>query len=153
MKARLHHVGIVVRDLDKAIERFETLFDGRFRRSGPELAEQAGLIVAADWRIGIELVTPIEGATQENAVRVREFLETRGEGVFGMVHTIETLSDGEERAERAGYKLLSRVVFDEDKMDEELGGAFTKFEESMFDTFDDFGCALGYQVMEWKKRD
>lgn len=152
MKARLHHVGIVVRDLDAAIARFETLFDAKFRRSGPALEEQAGIIVAADWRIGIELVTPIEGATQENAQRVREFLDTRGEGVFGMVHDIQDLSEGEARAESAGYKLLSRVVFSKDQIDEELGGAFERFEESMYDTFDDFGCTLGYQVMEWKKR-
>lgn len=152
MKAKLHHVGIAVRDLEKAVAQFETLFDGKFRRAGPELAKQSGLMVAADWRIGIELVTPIDGATQESAVRVREFLDTRGEGVFGMVHDVEKLSDGEERAERAGYRLLSRVIFAKDQIDEELGGAFERFEESMYDTFDDFGCTLGYQVMEWKPR-
>lgn len=152
MKARLHHIGIVVRDLDEAVRTFEKLYDGKFRRSGPELAAMAGVEVAADWRIGIELVRPIDGATQPTAVKMREFLETRGEGIFGMVHDIPNLAEGDERAEGEGLGLMNRVVFDKETIDQELGGAFEHFEESVYDAFDRYGCSLSYQVMKWKER-
>ena len=64
MKARLHHVGIAVRDLDVSVPIYEKLYDTRFRRAGAAISGPSGLEVAACWRVGIELTTPIAGSSR-----------------------------------------------------------------------------------------
>jgi hypothetical protein len=60
-----------------------------------------GLRVAVSWATGLELIAPLgeEGFSGE----AWDFLNTRGEGLFGLVWEVDELEAGEARAAAAGF--------------------------------------------------
>lgn len=98
----LHHVGLVVRDLDAAIARYRALGFGE-----PEVVEapEQGVRVAT-FLAGpglIELLTPTDPASG-----VARFLESRGEGMHHVAYRVPNILAALRTLEAAGYELIDR---------------------------------------------
>jgi len=104
MLSRIDHVGIAVRDLDRAIQTYERLLG--LRVSGRERLEREGIEVALI-PIGesrIELITPLNRES-----KVEKFLEDRGEAVHHVAYATDDVAASLERAGAAGAQLLDAV--------------------------------------------
>lgn len=103
MTPKLHHVAVVVADLDAAMARYETLGfrDGeRF-----PLAEQA--VEVATFRSGsgwIELIQPTDPDGP-----IARFLAKRGEGMHHIAYAAPDLAAALKRLETAGVRLIDRT--------------------------------------------
>jgi methylmalonyl-CoA/ethylmalonyl-CoA epimerase len=100
---RLHHVAVVVADLDEALKRYQTLGFSRGERF--VLAEQA--VEVATLRSGtgwIELIRPTDPEGP-----IARFLAKRGEGVHHVAYAVEDLTVALEGLEAAGVRLIDAV--------------------------------------------
>jgi catechol 2,3-dioxygenase-like lactoylglutathione lyase family enzyme len=150
MPAKIHRIGIAVSDLDKAVDRYTALFGGTFTMTGEAVSEEAGVRVAADWNLGIELVSPLPGSANPIARRMQEFLAEKGDGVFAVGYTVEDTAAALARAKEAGVEpLLPTFSFTEQQLQDEFAGAFTKFEETVLDTRDEFGITHAFNMIEY----
>jgi methylmalonyl-CoA/ethylmalonyl-CoA epimerase len=100
---RLHHVAVVVADLDEAMKRYQTLgFSGGERFA---LAEQA--VEVATLRSGtgwIELIRPTDPDGP-----IARFLAKRGEGVHHVAYAVPDLGEALKGLEAAGIRLIDAV--------------------------------------------
>lgn len=100
---RLHHVAVVVADLDEALARYQTLgFSGGERFA---LAEQA--VEVATLRSGtgwIELIRPTDPDGP-----IARFLAKRGEGVHHVAYAVPDLRAALKGLEAAGIRLIDAV--------------------------------------------
>ena len=98
----IHHVGIVVADLDTATESYRRL--GFRLLETLEMPEQGVRIAAfAAGRDYLELLTPLD---MESGVA--RFLAARGDGVHHVAYAVPDLAAALRRLEAAGYKLIDR---------------------------------------------
>lgn len=150
MKARIHRVGIVVKDLDAAIPLYEKLLGTHFHRSGDAVAKEAGVHVAAAWDAGVELVTPVRGSRNPIAQKMEAYLQTHGDGgVFAVGYRTNDIDAAHEAAAQAGIpKLLPTFRFSQEQLDAEFNGAFTRFEETVLDTYSRMGYLFAYNLIE-----
>ena len=96
----LHHVGIVVRDLRQAIERYRVLgFDEPIEIDLPDQNVRVATFYAGAGYL--ELITPTVPDTG-----VARFLEARGEGMHHMAFTVPDLEQALRQLERAGVELI-----------------------------------------------
>lgn len=109
MTTSLHHVVFAVEPqrLAKTTQMFTEL---GFSFSETELTD-LGIHVHLDWDGGIELISPLPGATAEVAISVNEFLERNGAGVFTVVVRLPNAAAGERVAERYGSATRFRQSF------------------------------------------
>jgi methylmalonyl-CoA/ethylmalonyl-CoA epimerase len=100
----LYQVGVVVRDIDKGMARYtkllglgpfwrlDTDYDGRYRDWRGRFANRNAF---TRWgNLYLEMIEPVQG--QGNA---KEWLETRGEGIFHMGYAVDDLTQRPEGAE------------------------------------------------------
>jgi len=117
--SRLMHIGMVVKDMDKAIARFEALGIGPFKpRILPADARETyrGKPFAPAQRVAIqttqigsmelELIQPISGESPH-----REFLDQKGEGVQHLGFFVDDLKEETERLTAAGSTVLLTSQF------------------------------------------
>lgn len=101
---RIHHIDIVVRDLDRAVERFTTILGVA---PGPrEHLPQRGVDLARV-RIGetwLILVQPVRDDSP-----VREFLDTHGEGFFHMALEVDDVAAVADTLAGRGVRLRNRT--------------------------------------------
>src|SRR5260370_8891755 len=105
MLSRIDHVGIAVRDLDRAIQTYERLLG--LRVSGRERLEREGIEVAMI-PIGesrIELIMPLNAES-----KVEKFLQDRGEAVHHVAYATDNVTASLERAGTPGAQLLDAVA-------------------------------------------
>lgn len=147
--AKIHRIGIAVSDLDKAVERYTALFGGNFTKTGEAVSQEAGVRVAADWSLGIELVQPVPGSSNPIARDMEKFLAEKGDGVFAVGYTVDDTKTELDRAEKAAgvVPLLPTFAFSDEQLRDEFAGAFTKFEETVLDTRDEFGVSHAFNVI------
>ena len=100
---RLHHVAVVVADLDEALARYQTLgFSGGERFA---LAEQAVEIATLRSGTGwIELIRPTDPDGP-----IARFLAKRGEGVHHVAYAVPDLIAALRGLEAAGIRLIDAV--------------------------------------------
>lgn len=111
----LHHLCLVVRDLEATLAYFESIGLGPWH-DYPPLDEYVDLAVPneADFKrlefkwtqagpIQLQVVAPPPGDTEH-----RRFLETRGEGVFHLGFVVDDIDAGEEAALARGLAPLMR---------------------------------------------
>lgn len=132
MRAHLGWVGIVVRDLDRAIALYTELFDAKFRKVNPyggphpvnvnPFAGNPPNRVAIDWDTGIELIMPIPGRDSEYAA----FLQERGEGLLGMDFITDDLEEVRRRAERMGITIFRTLQLEHDEIERHGLGNFKR---------------------------
>lgn len=106
---QLHHVvfAVVPERHDTVVQMFSDL---GFAFEDIELTE-LGLHVHLDWNRGIELISPVPGATASVAASVSEFLDSRGDGVYTVVVRVPGASAAEAVAERYGGTTRFRQGF------------------------------------------
>ena len=109
---RLHHVVFAV-----SPERHATLaqmfIELGFRLQPAELPD-LGVRVSLDWDRGIELISPIPGATADVARSVQAFLDKGGDGIYTVVLQVPDAADAEAVAERYGSAIRFRQKLEGD---------------------------------------
>jgi len=93
MPPSLHHVVFAVSN-----ERHESVAqmftDLGFTLAPAELTE-LGVSVSLDWDRGVELISPIPGATAAVAASVQAFLDSNGDGIYTVVLQVPDAADAE----------------------------------------------------------
>jgi methylmalonyl-CoA/ethylmalonyl-CoA epimerase len=149
VSAKIHRIGVAVKDLDAAIERYTALFGGTFEKTGEAVSQEAGVHVASDWNLGIELVSPVSGSANPIAQQMETFLAEKGDGVFAVGFTVEDTDAALAQAKEAGVEsLLPTFAFTDQQLKDEFAGAFTRFEETVLDTQKDFGVSYAFNIIE-----
>jgi 4-hydroxyphenylpyruvate dioxygenase-like putative hemolysin len=98
--SRLHHVVFAVA-LERLSEVAQMYTELGFTLQPLELTE-LGLSGHLDWDRGIEIISPVPGSTSEVAVKVTEFLDTHGDGVYTVVIQIPDAAAAESVVQRYG---------------------------------------------------
>jgi 4-hydroxyphenylpyruvate dioxygenase-like putative hemolysin len=117
--SKVDQIGIVVRDMDKAIEHYQSLGIGLFEPLKLEIAERVmwGKPVTPDsmknkvslaqmGSVQYELIEPVFG----NSLW-REFLETRGEGIHHLGFFVTDIDKEIAKLEKKGFKIIWRMRF------------------------------------------
>jgi len=68
----------------------------------PAVTDDLGLTIYLSWEAGLEVVAPHPKVTAYNQL-LHERLETRGEGMWGIIFGVDKLEDAIERARKLGY--------------------------------------------------
>ena len=104
MIERAHHVDFVVRDIDRATERFAAIF-GRRPLERERLDDRGVEVVRFDvGGLWIALVQP----TREDSP-VQAFLDRYGEGFFHIAFKVEDVEAEATRIESEGIGLVNRI--------------------------------------------
>ena len=117
--SRLVHIGMVVRDMDKAVERFKALgispfkprilpADARETYRGKPFApaQRVAIQTAQIGDMELELIQPISGESPH-----REFLDQKGEGVQHLGFFVDDLKEDVERLTAAGSSVMLTSQF------------------------------------------
>lgn len=112
MSSSLHHVVLAV-----AHERHDSvaeMFTGLGFSLAPAELTELGIRISLDWEHGIELISPLAGATAAVATSVAEFLDSKGDGVYTVVLQVPDASAAEAVTERYGAQVRFRQKLDGD---------------------------------------
>ena len=115
--SKFDHVGVVVRDMDRAVEYYQSLGIGPFEPLNVAIAEKRLRGKPADHakakgrlaRIGqikLELIQPVEGESLS-----KEFLENKGEGVSHICFSVDDIEEEAAKLVKKGFKIISSVKF------------------------------------------
>ena len=116
--SKVDQIGVVVRDLDKAIAYYESLGIGPFKsvsvtvkerlvRGEPNDTWKFRLSAAEIGPVQFELVQPVAGETIH-----KEFLESRGEGVNHLAFFVDDFEKEYARLVEKGLKVIYCVRFE-----------------------------------------
>jgi methylmalonyl-CoA/ethylmalonyl-CoA epimerase len=112
--SNLHHLAIVVKDMEKAIQFYTSIGVGPFEDYPPlkeyiklDVPDEAGfhnlkIKVVQIGPIQIQLIQPGEGKSL-----YKDFLEKRGEGVYHLGFVVDNVGDSEAELRKIGLKVLS----------------------------------------------
>ena len=116
--AKVHHVGVVVEDMKRAVAHYESLGMGPFERlklspaegllRGKPLITTPIISMGQAGGIIIELLQP----TEEESL-VKEFYETKGEGVHHIAFLVDDIDRETERLVEKGFKVIFSQKFGE----------------------------------------
>ena len=108
----LHHVVFAVahEHHDNVAQMFTDL---GFALGPAELAE-LGLRISLDWTHGIEIISPLPGATAEVAESVKQFLADNGDGIYTVVLQVPEAAAAEAVSERYGAAIRFRQKLEGD---------------------------------------
>ena len=117
--SKVSHVGIVVRDMDKAIEYYQSLGIGPFESSKKghlatdrkvygKPADDAKIKsrVVQMGQLYLELVQPVEGEAIQ-----KEFLKTKGEGINHLGFLVDDIDKETAKLEEKGFKVISSTRY------------------------------------------
>ena len=114
--SRLHHVTVVVKDIEKSVQFYESLGLGPF--TGPEATHEvtektlrgkplgANRVLVREASIGsvvLQLVQYIDGEHL-----VKEFVDRKEEGVFHLGFDVDDVNEAEEQIVKLGLKVTQR---------------------------------------------
>ena len=102
-----------------------------------EEAAKMGIEVAMSWDAGIELVAPLPGKDSF----VKQIIETRGEGVIGVVFAVDDIDAVHQVAEKRGIKAWHSLDYSQEDIDKHFQGRFSKYKEYMYDPSTTYGAA------------
>lgn len=139
--SKFHHVGVMVKNIDEAVEYYQRLGMGPFEPSNlvhidrqmfgkPVPADVKNIVKATRMGpIGIELIQPVSGKSVH-----REWLESHGEGINHIGFIVDDIGEAMSIMVEAGFKVISSskneggggmAFFDTDK----IGGIIIEMEE------------------------
>ena len=142
--SKVYHVGVVVKDIDKAVEYYQALGIGPFEPSktahlitdrkvygkpADDVKNKARLAQMMG-QLYLELVQPVEGEAIQ-----KEFLKTKGEGINHLGFFVDDIDKETAKLVEKGFKIISSVRYTGG------GGAF------YFDT-DKVGGVL-FELVQW----
>jgi methylmalonyl-CoA/ethylmalonyl-CoA epimerase len=96
----LHHVGIVVADIDAAVARYDALGFGGGERF--EMPEQG--VIAVTYHAGPGFVELIQPTDPDGAIA--RFMQKRGEGMHHVAYRVHDLQGTLDRLAAAGVRLI-----------------------------------------------
>ena len=113
-----HHMAIVVRDMDKTVNYYQSLGMGPFVTAPPiaitKRLEYGKPVTTGGTRIKevignmgavrLQLIQPVEGKSM-----FQDFLDTRGEGVHHYAFLVDDIEEEEARFSKRGVEILSSV--------------------------------------------
>ena len=110
---RLDHVGVLVRDLDKAVDSFQSLNIGPFGPNESKMITDRKVygkpaniklkgMFAPMGPVRLELIQPIEGESVQ-----KEILDSKGEGINHIAFTVDDLDKEVKKLEEQGFKVVS----------------------------------------------
>jgi len=112
--SKLHHLSVVVRNLEKAVKFYESIGIGPFEDYPPlteyiklNVPDETGFFnlrfkIAQVGDIQIQLCQPGEGKSP-----YKDFLEKKGEGVYHLGFVVDQVDDSETELKKLGFKVLS----------------------------------------------
>jgi methylmalonyl-CoA/ethylmalonyl-CoA epimerase len=116
---RMMHVGMVVKDMNKAIERFSALGIGPFKprilpadaqetyRGKPFIpTKRVAIQITQIGNMELELIQPIDGASPH-----QEFLDQKGEGIQHLGFWVDNLDDSVKNLTKEGSSILLTSQF------------------------------------------
>jgi len=115
--SKVAQIGVIVRDMDKAIEYYQSLGIGPFeplkttstdrKAYGKPAPEVKNLVrVAQMGQVQFELVQPVSGESVQ-----KEFLESRGEGINHLGFLVDDLDNEVAKLVEKGFKVTNSVKF------------------------------------------
>lgn len=131
----VNRVTIAVKDMEKGKELYSELLGATFYPANDEEAATMGIQVAMSWDAGIELIAPLP----DRDSFVKQLMETRGEGVVGVVFAVDDVEQARQAAERRGIAIYYTVDYSQDEIDQHLQGRFRKYKEYMLDPSGTYG--------------
>jgi methylmalonyl-CoA/ethylmalonyl-CoA epimerase len=110
-------VGVVVKNMDKAIQYYQSLGSGPFEAVTTPVAEKkfrgkpaegygVKIRVAQLGNLRIELIQPIKGESP-----AKEFLDNKGEGINHVCFSVDDLDKEANKLIQKGLKVVSNVKF------------------------------------------
>ena len=110
--SRIDHVGILVKDLDKAVEHYKSLGIGPFQEIPMDTVINKTMYgKASDWQIRaavanlgtikFELIQPLKGAHL-----MQEFLDSKGEGINHVAFAVDDLDKEAAKLEEKGLTVI-----------------------------------------------
>ena len=132
----VNRVTVAVKDLEKGKELYSELLGATFHPANDEEAAALGVRVAMSWDAGIELVSPIP----DRDSFVKQIIDTRGEGVLGVVFCVDDVDQAREVAEKRGIAIWHTVDYSQEQIDKHLQGRFKKYKEYMLSPEGTFGA-------------
>ena len=108
----LHHVVFAVA-AERHDEVAQMFTDLGFTLGPAELAE-LGVRISLDWTHGIEIISPLAGATAEVAESVQRFLDVNGDGIYTVVLQVPEAAAAEAVSERYGAAIRFRQKLEGD---------------------------------------
>lgn len=116
---------MAVRDLEAGRAFYEQLLGCTFHSADDEEAAAFGVRILMSWDGGIELVAPIEGRDSH----IETILETKGEGLIGVVWAVLDADASKAAAEELGVPSFFTLDYDQAQIDTKLQGRFTRYYE------------------------
>ena len=115
--SKIDHIGILVRDVDKAVEYYESLGIGPFKpvpriaidrvvRGKPADDVHHLASIAPMGSVKLELVQPVSGESVQ-----KEFLDKHGEGINHLGFLVDDFEKEVARLVGKGYKVISSAKF------------------------------------------
>jgi hypothetical protein len=103
MKKFINHVDHVtwisqLENIEKNVADLEAVTDGKLLRFE---REDMGFVMYIDWDAGLEVVAPMDERTDFN-IMLHDWLETRGEGLMGVVFGVRDLERHKDALEARG---------------------------------------------------
>jgi len=124
----VNRVVIAVKDLDRAVALYSRLLGATFHEANPEDAAAHGVKVAMSWDAGIELACPLPDRDSP----IKKLIETRGEGIMGVVFNVDDVDECKATAEQMGIGVLAMIAdYSQEEIDKYLQGRFKKYKEYM----------------------
>jgi methylmalonyl-CoA epimerase len=133
---RIDHIGVAVRDVDEAIEKYQRVLGAELVDKG-DLTMQGNRTRAAYLKVGDGLMV-MDGAVDPDGF-IAKFIEKRGEGLHHIALVVDDLDDYVKELETKGIKIPHR---------ESLGPLRREVVLSPKDL-----CGVVMQVIEWKEGD
>src|ERR671935_2539984 len=97
----IHHLGVAVEDLDKALSTYERLFGAELehRATVPDQGVEAAAVLVGDGRV--ELLEPLESDTP-----VGRFLAKRGPGMHHVAYEVADVAEALDSLAQVGADLI-----------------------------------------------
>ena len=103
MIKKINHVGVAVRDLDKAVSRFESVFGSEVvsRKVFEDQKLESAMVSVGENRFELSQTTDPKGV-------IGKFIENSGEGIHHVSLEVDDLEDAIARFEKQGLKVVGK---------------------------------------------
>jgi len=114
--AKVDHIGVIVKDVDRAVQYYESLGIGPFEKGALQMAYRERTLMGKPFnddryklaiRLGkmgqvkVELIQPVEGDSPW-----KEFLDTKGEGIMHIAFAVDDIDAEQAKLEDEGLSVI-----------------------------------------------